>query len=320
MRMRALWRAAVAVAVLGGAGAAGAHEFDCHKTVNGAQVYTASSYPAALNYRFEVINTHPTSASVALAVQDKRLAHWGFKFEPAAPVSLPVGGSVTDSFSLKVPSYEACLQLASTDGLADAIFDNVLEVRWDMGSDQCSARVICAKPSQPPPPPPDGGTPPPACITRTAEFYGTHPAALQACLASGPISLGFFGSVDSVDEARTTLTGDPAFCRVLNPSVDPQFLLDEYRIPLVNQFIAATCNERLFGTDFKLEAAALKAIEGEEPFKDFACAPSKDLVAPVAAHNVSCASASLPPGFNPGVLVPGEPNSNPGYCTGLPCR
>lgn len=157
--MRGIWRAAAVAAVLGSAGVASAHEFDCRKTVNGGQLYTVTRYPATLDYHFEVINTHPTSTSVALAVTDPRLAAFGFAFKPAAPFPVPVGGSVSSDFALVVPDYPACLALAASDGLQDNVFDNTFTIRWDLGSDHCSARVVCMPP--PPPPPTDGGTPPP---------------------------------------------------------------------------------------------------------------------------------------------------------------
>jgi hypothetical protein len=315
--MRAMWRAAVATAALGVAGAASAHEFDCKKTVNGGQVFTVESYPATLNYRFEVINTHPTAVSVALKAEDPRLAQHGFSFYPVPPFELPVGGSVVDTFALEVPDYYACLRLAATDGLEDNIFDNVFRVRWELGSDHCSARVICMPPPPPPPdggtPPPDGGTPPPdggggACITRTQGFFGTHPDALAQCLAEGPMELGFV-SVSSVDTALAILRGDLNQCGT--PGSDER-ALGRVRIQLGQQLIAALCNTRLFGTEPPAALDdAINAIGGN------ACVEINSFIDDITGFNEGCDSAEFPSGFNPGPANPQiSVDDLPALCSG----
>lgn len=325
--MRGTWRAAALVAALGTAGVASAHEFDCRKTVNGGPLYTVTRYPATLHYRFDVINTHPSATSVALEVSDPRLAHFGFRFHPATPFSVPVGGSVSDDFWLRVPDYQACLALAASDGLQDNVFDNAFRVRWDLGSDHCSARVVCLPPGPdeqdggtPPTdggtPPTDGGTPPTdggqpgACITRTQGFWSTHTAALTQCMAAGPIQLGWV-TLHTVTEAQFILSGNVNTCGT--PGSEER-ALGRARMQLGQQAVAAICNTRAFGTaPPSALAPALGALETTS------CDAITSYIDDLTAFNEGCDTADFPPGYVPGPATPGAPMTDPGVCDGLGC-
>jgi hypothetical protein len=267
-----------------------AHLFTCEKTVNGSSYVELSSYPAALNYHFAVINSHPTSPSTASSVSDPALASLGYSFSPAPPFTLPVGGSHTDSFSVPLASYEECQELAAKDGVADDRFVNVFTVTWHGGSAQCSATVVCREPPPPPPPPMDGEA------TRTMGFFKTHEQALAACLESGPVELGIV-TITSLESALGLLWGSPAVFE----TGQRRNSLDRARFLLARQALVGSCNVRLFGTEPEpsdLLSDAIDALAGTD------CELIRMYAEAIDAYNNSGTDESFPDGFIAGPATP----------------
>lgn len=266
-----------------------AHSFVCQKTVNGTNMLEVASYPTTLSYVLTVSNSHATSASTAQSVSDPAMSSLGFTFEPAAPFTLPVGGTVTDTFEVMLNSVEDCIDLAAKDGVADDRFVNVFTVAWDRSSAQCSATVICKQPPPPPPPPPEGGA------TRTPGFFKTHEQALQACLDEGAIELGSV-TVDSMASALGLLWGSPASFDTGEKRGD----LDRARFLLSRHLLVATCNTRLFGTqpEGDLLADGAAALSGTD------CGLMHDLAGSLDEFNNSGDDEDFPEGFVKGPATP----------------
>ena len=265
-----------------------AHSFVCEKTVNGTTMLEVDTFPMTLSYTLTATNSHATSASTAQSATDAMLASLGFTFEPAAPFTLPVGGSATDTFDVTLQSPEDCMDLAGKDGVADDRFINTFVVAWDRGSTECSATVICKAP--PPPPPPTGGA------TRTPGFFKTHEDALSQCLAEGSIDLGSV-TVDSMESALGILWGSPASFDTGEKRGD----LDRARFLLARQLLVATCNTRLFGTQTDpndLIAQATAALAGTD------CQLMLDLAGKLDAFNNSGDEEDFPEGFAAGPASP----------------
>ncbi len=149
--MKFAWKfLGLTAAVLAVSPAALAHELACEKTVNGETLLELDKYPATLTYQLTIDNIHPTSASDVLQATDPMFDTQG---NPVfqTPFTIPFQGSVTKEETVQVGSYEACLRLAGDDGAEDDYIDNVFTVRWDSGSDVCTARVHCVNPTPPPP-------------------------------------------------------------------------------------------------------------------------------------------------------------------------
>lgn len=284
--MRPMWTGVVAVAtlvIITGASTARAHELACRKTVNGVSQYVIPGYPATLEYALTVINTHPDDASVVDAAVDPLLALFGFSFTPAPPFEIPVGESVTDDFSLAIQSEQACLRVAAADGKLDRYIQNTFTVTWDGGSYECSASVYC-------PPAAQGGA------TRTLGFFKTHELALEQCLASGSINLGFV-TISSVEEALGLLWGRP------NRFDDGRRRseLDRARFLLGRQTLVGICNQRLFGTaptPSDLLVQAVNALAGTR------CSLMLSLESQVTAFNESGDDEAFPGGFVAGPATP----------------
>lgn len=286
---------AAAVAGALWAGAAQAHEFECIKTVNGESVFTVTEYPVDLHWEMTARNIHPTSTSVATGLEDPLLEGMGFTFDPAPPVSVPVGEEQTYTYTEHLDSPEACLRVANSDGLQDVNIDNTFKVVWDLGEDQCSARVVCA------PPPPNGCTDSEQCdsgATRTMGFFMTHLVAMQACLDDGAINLGpGFASVTTLADAEGLLWASPAkYEDGTNRSS-----LDRARFLLARQTLVGICNVRLFDTTpspADLIDEALAALNGN------VCDDISALEGAVDDYNNSGDSADFPSGFVAGPATP----------------
>lgn len=132
---------------------ANAHELECEKTVNGRVYEEVDEYPTTLRYRLTIRNTHPNQPSEVLKASDPLLESLGFPgFD--TPFTIPVKGSVSETFNVRLESFEDCLKVARKDGARDRFIDNTFTVGWDRGKDVCQARVKCEEPRPPPPPPP----------------------------------------------------------------------------------------------------------------------------------------------------------------------
>lgn len=143
--MKAVWKVAgMAAGVMVLAPVARAHELACEKTVNDEKFVEAIRFPMKLEYKLKVENVHPTSPSEVLEASDEVFEQLGGEaFD--TPFTLPLHGSATESYTVNVEDYDHCLELAKLDGKEDDFIDNVFTVRWDSGSDVCTARVKCVK-------------------------------------------------------------------------------------------------------------------------------------------------------------------------------
>jgi len=135
------WTIAAAAAAIVQSGVARAHEFACEKTIDDAVVRVVDHYPATLQFRIVLTNTHPEDASVALSIHDDLLDALGVKLA-ATPLTLQVGESVDLTASVTVESEAQCLKLAGTQSCT-AQAENGFQVRFDGGMAQCSARLVC---------------------------------------------------------------------------------------------------------------------------------------------------------------------------------
>jgi hypothetical protein len=286
--MRFQWvGASLAAALMLLAGSAQAHELSCEKTVNGASFATVSRFPATVVWQVTITNTHPTATSVALLAKDSLFPQLDF----AAPLSIPVGQSVSGTYSQTIISYEACEDLAEDDQLKDLFVDNHYRVVWDGGEAQCSARLRCRDEMQSAQ----------AGATRTLGFFKTHVQALEACIDKGPVKLGFV-SVDSTATALGLLWASPStYSFPFNKTRRSD--LDKARFLLARQTLVGTCNVRLFGSlptpsDLLDDAAA--ALVGHD------CALMLQLEPLVDGFNNSGDDQPFPQGFVPGPATPGE--------------
>lgn len=279
-----LWGRVATFCLLAGAGAARAHELACEKTFNGQQMVTVSTYPADVEVRITISNTHLTSPSTALAVEITGLPEENGLFSP--PFTLPVGGSQTATMNIHIDSYEQCLQLAAMDYVTDSTLNNTVKVIWDQGSAQCGAQLMCQPPDNQPP---GGGA------TRTMGFFKTHEQALQACVAEGPIDLEI-ATVDSLEDALGLLWASPARYE----SGAPRSEWDRDALLLARQLMVAICNERLFDADLSdtLLADSLEALGGTD------CSLMTELASELDAFNNSNDEVSFPEGFDPGPATP----------------
>lgn len=308
------WKAAAVAAVLGVAGAAGAHEFTCEKRVQvkgegqgrpgeGPRV---TKFPATLRFTYTLRNVHPSAESVANGVEDPLLARYGFGAPFPAPLALEVGGSRDASFELKVDSPEACQALAASDGKADDSFDSALRVKWDLGETQCAARVTCCEPfvdCEMACPPDD-----PLCVetpsnpvapgaSRNAGFFKVHEGALEQCLALGRIDLGV-ARVDALEQALGLLWASPGLDR--NGGVRSGE--DARRFELAREALVTRCNERLFGASAKRGRAldeALRMLRGNSGGEGL-----ERLTAELRRHNEAGAREALPGSFDAGRATP----------------
>jgi len=137
------WRIALAVgALIGIAGPAHAHELACERALGDERVRELWRYPASLEVVAEVINVHPTEASVLQSFEDARV-----DFTFALPLPIGVGVTVTDRKSSTVESYEGCLAAAAADGRVDHHIDESFTVLWAFGQAQCTTRITCCSAS-----------------------------------------------------------------------------------------------------------------------------------------------------------------------------
>jgi hypothetical protein len=139
MRKEAIAAAAAAIVLSGGAYA---HEFACEKTVEGKVVHVVDEYPATLQFKIVVTNTHPTDASTALAVRDDLLSVLGVRFAGKVPFTLAVGASAEFGASVTVHNQGECLRLSQAQACKNS-FEGVFQVIFDSGVAQCAARIVC---------------------------------------------------------------------------------------------------------------------------------------------------------------------------------
>jgi hypothetical protein len=279
MRTTALPLVAAFAAVLATASAR-AHQLVCEKTVDGQATVDVSQYPVTLSYVVEVTNVHPTDVSVLLSATDTL-----HPLDFVLPLSLAVGASAMSSYSITLRSFEECAELAGVPQSTTSVtLTNHVDIGWDSGSAQCSAEVVC----RPPPPPP------PSAATRTMGFFKTHEQALSACLAQGPLDLGFLG-ICTPSDALGLLWGSPS--AFSDGSVRAG--LDKLRFLLGRQTLVAICNVRLFGADGAgLIAQAVSALGGTS------CTLLSSLISLVDAFNSSNETVPFPAGFVPGAATP----------------
>ena len=141
MKKSTIAAAAAAIAFSGGAGA---HEFVCEKTVEGEVIHVVDRYPATLHFKVVVTNTHPSDASVALALRDDLLASLGMDVRQQAPFTLEVGESVEFDAQVTVNSEAACRRLSHAQACAGS-FEDAFQVIFDGGVAQCAVRLICLR-------------------------------------------------------------------------------------------------------------------------------------------------------------------------------
>jgi hypothetical protein len=304
----------VLIAAMLAIGRAGAHELTCDKTVNGEEVLTVDHYPTTLNWSLVVSNAHPTAASDVLDVSDPMLESFGFAFSPAPPFSLDVGASASDTFSVTVESYADCIGLDEAGFLpfkgGPQPVDNVMTVTWDLGSAECRARVICVS---------EKDCQSPSCpsvaageASRTMGFWMTYETALAHCIDLGPIDLGFI-TITTRDVALGMLWASPT--RFSNGAMRSD--LDEARLLVGRQTLAAICNERLFGaSDAGAIPQAQTALRGRD------CALLGTLETQLDAFNRS-GDATPIIGFDPGLATPEDAQAHaidPTFPSNQSCR
>ncbi|WP_375769858.1 hypothetical protein NR798_02935 [Archangium gephyra] len=308
------WKAAAMAVVLGGAGAAGAHEFTCEKRVQvkgegqGApqgEAPRVTKFPATLRFHYTLKNVHPKGESVANLVEDPLLARYGFGSPFPTPMAVGVGESRSATFELKLDTPEACHALAASDGRADDSFDSALRVKWDLGETQCAARVTCCEPfvdcelTCPPDDPYCAEPPAPVApgASRNAGFFKVHEQALGQCLARGGMDLGV-ARVESLEQALGLLWASPGLDR--NGGVRSE--ADARRFELAREALVATCNERLFGAREQRGRAldealrTLRGATGDEGLER----RGREL----GRHNDAGLGQPLPGGFDAGRATP----------------
>lgn len=298
-----------------------AHELACEKKVNGRR-YVKLVFPKTgpkthkVEWELTVRNVHHYLPSIAEYGKDKLLEELGFRFYPPFPYELPLHGKQTYRFEQTIHSYGECKALAKKDGWEDEFIDNVFTVKWDDGSDTCTARIECVlgerdeypeepenpeypeepenpeypeEPENPEYPecPEHPGDPkdPDACApTRSKGFFATHPDVMKKCLEKGDIDLGFL-EVRNVKDALGLVWGSPAFFDDWKKREG----LDKSRFLLARQTLVAICNERLFDADSHgLTYRAVEALAGRD------CKAMDHLAGKVDAFNNSGSGIELP--------------------------
>lgn len=286
--MKTKWRAALVLGTMLCAGAASAHELVCEETFQftgtdggATRLLEINECPATITGTLTITNTAPYAVSVVEEVIAPFLYKQGLDID--LPLALDVGESFTTTVTFTIDSQEECLCLAKDDCDWNPLqISSPVEVKWDLGSTECNAALICnceetppppedgGQPppppdagtdgGQPPPPPPDAGTDAGTGATRTIGYYMTHPAALTACLdaAGGSIDLGYL-TVDTTAEALGILWASPA--KYENSTVH-RSEWDQKAIITAKQLLGAICNSELFGTTTPLIAQAQAALEG----------------------------------------------------------
>ncbi len=287
-------RAAFAAGVALLAGAAGAHEFECEKRVNGVRYLRITQYPAELTWTMRITNSHATDVSVVQRLADPLLEGVGFEFVPGTvpPLSLAPGASQVWTFPQTLSTKDDCDALAGVDGRVDDRIDNVFTVGWDVAEAQCRARVVCDENPNPPPPPPNG------TATRTLGFFKTHLVPLQACLDVNEINLGpGFGVIDTMEEALGVLWGNPS--RLGDGTRRDE--VERARFLLARQTLVGVCNVRLFGTQptpVTLISDALFQLQSNDCGELLALAEAMD------DFNNSGTNSDFPAGFVSGPATP----------------
>ena len=133
---------AAAAAAIALSGATSAHEFACEKTVDGAVVRVVEHYPATLQFKVVLTNTHPDDKSTALAVRDEVLTALGASFP--VPFTLEVGQSTEFSASITVQDQAGCLRLSEAAACGTGAA-GAFQVVFDGGVAQCAARLVCLR-------------------------------------------------------------------------------------------------------------------------------------------------------------------------------
>ena len=178
--MKIGWWVVGCVGVLAFAPSALAHELECRKTVNGTTFLELDKFPATLRYELTVRNIAEDSESEVLEASDPLLESLGFEgFD--TPFTLPEDGESKKSFTLDVRNAAECLRIAALDGNANEIIENAFTVRWNTGSDVCSAHVQCVPPESDAGPRMTGG----GSIFGDSPFRVTHGFQLR-CDAEDP--------------------------------------------------------------------------------------------------------------------------------------
>ncbi len=307
------WKAAAMAVVLGGAGAASAHEFTCDKRVHvkgegqprPGEAPRVTKFPATLRFQYKLRNVHPKGESVADLVEDPLLAPYGFGSPFPTPMAVGVGEGRDATFELKLDSPEACQALAASDGRVDDSFDSALRVKWALGETQCAARVTCCEPfvdcelTCPPDDPYCAEPPGPGARgpSRNAGFFKVHEQALGQCMAAGRMDLGV-ARVESLEQALGLLWASPGLDR--NGGVRSE--ADARRFELAREALVATCNERLFGASEKRSRAldeALRTLRGASGDEGLA-----RLLRELGRHNDAGMGQPLPGGFDAGRATP----------------
>ena len=140
------------------------------------------------------------------------------------------------------------------------------------------ATLLFAPDASPGEPAPD-----PVCaaeVTRNAGWFMYRPAALDACLAGGPLRFGRW-QVKSSEDALRLLWGES---------------LDDARHRLARSLLVARCNQRLFHA--RPRPADL-LVDAERALDGLSCAPLPLLTRRVDAWNETGWRRPLPSGFNP---------------------
>ncbi len=296
-------------AVLGGAGAASAHEFTCEKRIRvqgekpTAEAPRVTKFPATLRFHYTLKNVHPTGESVANVVEDALLEPYGFRFPFQTPLAVGVGQEKESSFEVKLASLDACQALAASDGKVDGHFDSALRVGWDLGETQCAARVSCCEPyvdcdmtcPQHDPLCTDTGNAL-APASRNAGFFKVHEGALQQCLAPGRIDLGV-AQVESLEHALGLLWASPG----LDRNGEARNETEAWRFELAREALVASCNERLFGTEAKRSRALDEALRTLGTSGDEG---TERLATELRRTNEAGTREPLPQGFDAGRATP----------------
>jgi hypothetical protein len=298
-------------AVLGGAGAASAHEFTCEKRIeiDGEKKPTAEApkvmrFPATLRFHYTLKNVHPKSESVADRVEDELLEPYGFRFPFQTPLAVGVGQEKKSSFELTLASPEDCQALAASDGTADGHFDSTFRVKWALGETQATARVSCCTPFEdcelacPPHDPQctDPKNPIAPGASRNAGFFKVHEGALQQCLALGRMDLGV-ARVESLEQALGLLWASPG----LDRNGEARSEAEAGRFQLAREALVASCNERLFGTEAKRGRALDEALRTLRTSGDEG---AERLATELRRTNEAGTREPLPQGFDAGRATP----------------
>lgn len=280
MRLNDLKYAFVFAVLAAVAQVASASAFVCSETVNSQASVTVEQFPATLSYDLTVTEAwcvycagqpendwchtlcpggQPSGTYSVLETQsDGILAAFSgapIPWAAAVPFVLTNGADVTTNVTFTLGSYADCAQRAAAAGIApDAatgliVITDLFRITWSsQGAPpyfaECSVPVTCLPPQGP---------------TRTIGYFRTHPAAVAACVAS-PVNLGFMTvAAGNANAALGLLGANPA----RYDDGTKRSTLDQARILLGRQLLAAICNDRLFGSspaDPELVGAAQAAL------------------------------------------------------------